>query len=341
MSRMLQALKNLEAREANAPPAVPAAPPAEVQGHESLISKLAFADNALAWLAADTGGSVAFPAKPSEPAAALPTTSYELLEPTARSAAPVYGEPPLTTFPVISVASTPAMEQESAYHSALDVTRDEAAAKAPAPIFSTLERLVRKQLYEPEVLPLFQQMVARLGQDVAVKAGRAILLTACEGTHCGDLLMHLAMLWADEGEKVLVVDGNVAAHRLTRELLSQQEGRLETALRRQVRPTGLVPRVLPLATTGVSLLALHGVDLSSQEPASLQREWESLKKRYTTILIDGGSSQVTALKMLGQLSDATYMVIHLGVTESQAAKQHVSYLQSIGANVQGCLATID
>ncbi|MGV3606865.1 MAG: hypothetical protein ACO1RA_10700 [Planctomycetaceae bacterium] len=363
MSRMLNALKNLEAREVSTTSDAPAqeaiasadaATQSEVMNeatipsgngaaflehlmaeHRGIEAQLQFADNALAWLADDSAFTVS--TAEAIPSTDFPSSEYELLQPVQRSAAPVLIDTSLGMVPVIPVANA-----TKSFGANKTETRFESEPlNVVPPVVSEIERSVRTELYEPDTLSQYQQMATKLRQEVVSTSGRSMLLTGCAGSVSRDLLLHLALLYGDEGEKVLVVDADLGQHPLSRALLSTHDGRLEQALRRLLRPTAYLQRVMPLASSGVSLLALQAADVSTTELGSMQREWELLKHRFTMILVDGGTVPTAALRILGQLCDATFMVVSLGTTDAMAAKQHVEYLQSAGANVLGCLATID
>lgn len=363
MSRMLNALKNLEAREVGTALDAPAqeplasaniAPPSEVVSettipsgngaaflehlmaeHRGIEAQLQFADNALAWLADDSAFSVS--TAEAIPATNFPSSDYELLQPVQRSAVPVLMDAEIGMVPVISGANEAKLHHATQPDSLAEV---EPVKSAPIAV-SEIERAVRTELYEPDTLSQYQQMATKLRQEVVATSGRSMLLTGCAGSVSRDLLLHLALLYGDEGERVLVVDADLGQHPLSRALLSTNDGRLEQALRRILRPTSYLHRIMPLSSNGVSLLPLQAADVATTELGSMQREWELLKHRFTMILVDGGTVSTAALRVLGQLCDATFMVVSLGTTDAAAAKHHVEYLQSAGANVIGCLATID
>lgn len=397
MSRMLQALKNLEAREAEAAASAapqPAAIPQPIAGSEQpttptvsilpqpiripevkpepaepISAALAFADSALAFLAADPGPvSDVQEAALRASASQIPSAGYQLLDPISRTATPILfasTQTQETFLPWAAEESALHLEaeaQEETLEISAAVAETSAAVKSavasasrppvavatsipvanlPTVALSAMEKIVRKQLYQPETLALFQQMVARVSRDVSWKSVRTLLLSGAAGAECADLLLHLAMLLADEGEQVLVVDGNITNPRLAGELLAQREEQPETGKRRGAKIPSLTSRVLPLGTRGLSLLPLARYDLTSQDLQLVEKEWEQLLQRYTTILVEGGNSATPQLRLLGQLCDATYLVVRLGTSDTISAQAQLQFLRSSGARVLGCLATVD
>jgi Mrp family chromosome partitioning ATPase len=306
MSSMLQALKNLEARSAWP------LPKKHVLGH----------------LAAggETGVALSNPIQAAESAsevlAAQPQPLFAVDRVANATVAPV-AIPPTAVSPVFSrpfdkpAASTPAV-------------------RAP----SSAERESRRALSEPHRRQPIRDLADRLRQDAHETGSRTLLFVGIgdqSATHSA--LLHTAAILAEEGGRVLLIDGDLAQRSLTLELEAVQQAGLSNLISANVSTAS----DLILATAFQRLAFLPA---GTQRPAVLPTAGDRLTRvlgeltgSYDLLLIDGGRSNDAAAHVLARLADATYVVVQLGTVEASAAQAALRDLRSGGARVLGCVAT--
>ncbi len=371
MSRLLQALKNLEARgEPTAMP--PVAPPQQT-------AKPASGKGLLSHLADKFHTPTPDPPKPvaSTPAAPAKPTPIEPLEasnplaylstgvptillqppPVATPFEPVFVNEQLP--PPSGAGILPAVQDrvESLWQDAAPPkTPDtlsppppktvEAPASPPPELASPnprqstlLERTVRRTLADPTRSQPFRDLAERLWSDLSPSASRTVLLTGigpASETH--DVVLHAAAVLAERGESILVVDADAAHRTLTCQLdLSDARGLVE-AIDSGDAATSLVQ---PMTLDGLSVLPFGKARLRdvAESANRLAAALQSLESEYRLVLIDGGRSSELAAATLARLCDATYFVIRLGETEAALAQAAVRDFRAAGARVLGCIAT--
>jgi Mrp family chromosome partitioning ATPase len=325
MARMLQALKNLEARSA-----WPAAKP-----------------SVLAHLTESPPAALPPPpvAKPAEPPveivappvdAATPPTSPSLfaapgaivIEPPAPGQAPAVELVALNTM-LPDVAGVYVDSSPSQTVSAPPTTRPPTGA----------ERAVRRTLGEPHRRQPLADLAARLRQDAHKTGSRSLLLAGIgpqSATH--ETALHVASLLAEEGGKVLLVDGDLARRQLSSDLDCLQAPGLS-----DLSPdlAALSELILPTAQAGLSFLPVGTQRFAELEASAdlLARSIGQLAARYDLVLIDGGRTGDSGLPTLARLCDATYVIVQLGTVEATQAQQALRDLRAGAARVLGCIAT--
>jgi Mrp family chromosome partitioning ATPase len=343
MARMLQALKNLEARSA-----WPAARP-------SVLSHLAEIPAA------------APPAPPPPPAPAPPAPPPP---PAAKPAEEPAPQPAENALPVISltqqkfaalftapsaiVVEPPAPSQAPAVESvfvntmlpaqAASVDRDEApdppATSPPATRPPTgAERAVRRTLGEPHRRQPLADLAARLRQDAHKTGSRTLLLAgigAESSTH--ETALHVASLMAEEGGRILLIDGDLARRLLSTDLDYLQEPGLSDFGRDSAALSDLLQ---PTAQSGLTFLPVGTQRFADLDASAdlLARSAGQLAAQYDLVLVDGGRTGDSSLPTLARLCDATYVVVQLGTVEASQAQQALRGLRAEGARVLGCIAT--
>ena len=339
MSRMLQALKNLDAKTTpheEQPPlavAVPvetapvAAAPADAASNSPILRALQahtfsagsnFERN-FDWLqgAVDVQetSSPQWDAVVEVPPLPPPASAVQEAKPTAATAIVEVSNPQEAVIPVTKVRP---------------VLRAEATA---------LERAARKNLSDVERCGPYRQLVDRLRQEFRSLNGSCLLFTGIGISSSADeLLIHTAMALAEAGEPILLIDADVARGKLSRALGSEKlPGLAEVVSQRrqwQELLQGTATERLFLLPAGQ--LGLANPAAAADETAKLL---EQAEREFGIVLIDGGGAGDLLALTLGRLCDATYFVVRLGATDAIEAREALRRYRSLGARVLGCIAT--
>lgn len=344
MARMLQALKNLEARaqwpaagagllshlsQAEKQPAQPREPVAEPEPKAG--------NNFLAQLA-----QAAPPAQMSDPAPVSPPPA----EQQPRSPVPV-----LFTMPSAIVVQSPARFEAASSDAVVVSTFLPRESPPPAPTppvplprpttrpLTGAERAVRRTLGEPHRRKPLADLAARLRQDASKTGSRTLLLVGIgpdSATH--ETALHVATLLAEEGGNVLLVDGDLARRQLSADLDDLQEPGLSNLSR---EPSDANTLLRPTALQGLAFLPAGTERFANLEESvgDLPRSLGQLAARFDLVLVDGGRSGDPGTAALARLCDATYVVVQLGSVQASQAQQSLRELRAGGARVLGCIAT--
>lgn len=318
MSRMLQALKNLEARSER-PAAQDAAPSPATPPKPASPPKLTQPPTAFV----PAAPTVEPP--PSAPAAPAPAPTLFSLPVTApSSAAAVTVTPPAAPL----AAKTPPPKRETLLHS-------RSATRQPTGI----ERAVRRTLAEPHRRQPLAELAARLRRDAHQTGSRTLLLAGIgreSTTH--ETALYVAALLAEEGGNILLVDADLARRQLSTDLDDLQEPGFSDLTREGTDPATLVQ---PTAFEGLAFLPAGSQRFADLENTSdrLARGLGQLAAGYDLAILDGGRAGDQAGATLARLSDATYVVVQLGAVEAAEAQQALRDLRAAGARVLGCIAT--
>lgn len=314
MSSMLQALKNLEARSAWPPKK-------NVLGHLAVTAATATATATASATEANAPirESARIAESPPTPATEQPQPLFAVQQvaPALASLAPTSATPP----------AAPLLEEPTT-----------SAQRTRAP--SSAERATRRLLSEPHRRQPIRDLADRLRQDAHETGSRTMLFVGIgdeSATHAA--LLHIAALLAEEGGRVLLVDGDLAQRSLTLELESVQQAGLSDLISANaptandlIQPTAFQRLAfLPAGTQRQAALSSAGDRLT--------RILGGLTGSYDLLLIDGGRSRDGAANVLARLADATYVVVQLGTVEANAAQAALRDLRSAGARVLGCVAT--
>jgi Mrp family chromosome partitioning ATPase len=335
MARMLQALKNLEARSRQ-----PDAP-------GGLLAHLAepppVADRSLA-AATELLAATQAPAEEAPPAV-RPSRREE--PPVLLQAQAVVLESPAVSSPPLPQPVTVVQEaQEDARRSAPAAhglsqrhgrKRDSFGAARPP---TSLERSIRRTLSDPNRAQPLLQLAHRLARDLEQTGSKTVLwigVGASSGTH-ESLLAAAAILAPEQPGQTLLIDADLKRRPLSEALeFGQEPGLAELLssgelLRAPCRPT---------AFEKVSLLPaglVHNVDLAAAG-SRLDDVLKNLAADYSLLLVDGGRSVDPAAAALARLADATYFVVQLGAVEASEAQAALRDFRAAGARVLGCIAT--
>lgn len=334
MARMLQALKNLETKEAR-----------------PQTTRAAAAPSATA-VAAKSAKVATTSASPSSAAAVAPriievvdqleaVVGQELGGITAPASSPTFaatpdfaftdfafvGQPKTSASPVPMLASIPAIQPEA-----------KATAAVPAvKVACELERQVKRTLNDRVRSQPLVDLVDRLVRDMEQTESKVLAfvgLGASDDLHLP--ILQAAMILAEKrGKRVLLVDGDVARRALSDGLeYGHCPGFSELS-------AGKVEiRNAYQATATKQLLFMPAGQMQpangSGAEAALEKAVGELKADFDCVLIDAGGELASAL---AQVSDAAYLVVELGTVETNTAQATLARLRAAGARVLGCIAT--
>ncbi|HEX5104487.1 MAG TPA: hypothetical protein VFV87_11780 [Pirellulaceae bacterium] len=323
MARMLQALKNLEARSPKPAPVAgvlshldATRPPAEPAGAQLAHSRVAY--------------EAAAPAVSVVPTMVMVESAWQALK------AP-YEPMVVETPPPIAPAAPPAAAEPPRVEPPTAEARPVVPATRPP---TGAERAVRRTLGEPHRRQPLADLASRLRQDAHQTGSRTLLLVgigAESTTH--ETALHVAALMAEEGGRVLLIDADLARRQLSTDLDSLQEPGFSDLARENVSEQ---PTAQPTAFEGLAFLPAgrqRFIDLENSRADRLARALGQLSAEYDLVLLSGGQANDPAAGPLGRLSDATYIVVELGTVEAGQAQQALRELRAGGARVLGCIAT--
>ena len=212
-------------------------------------------------------------------------------------------------------------------------------AVGPPRLPTLLERAIHRTLAEPETSEPFRQLAERLKADLNEVAGRSILIAGIgEDSQSHSVLLNTAAVLAEAGEPILVIDGDAARRLVTSELeLTAGTGLAELA-------EGKEPESDPICLTTLDNLSVLPMGKSRlPDPATVANRMaslvQSLEEAFRLVLIDGGRASDRAAAGLAKFCDATYFVVHMGQTEVPEAQSALRDFRAAGARLLGCIAT--
>ncbi|WP_425615427.1 hypothetical protein NA78x_005346 [Anatilimnocola sp. NA78] len=328
MSRMRQALKNLEARFPSAGSVSPFQTESTIPHYVGPLQALV--DSSCAHLVVQPVIVEPVRVALAEPAARPPQPTLddylqqrtmprpEVMEaptPVPPPAAPT--SPPVSSAPLVTDADAPAWKLNS-----------------PKQELSTLEQTMVRLLAEPRFAGAYGDLADRLMQDYTERAVSSFALAAIQSWHGHtELALGVAGMLADRGGDVLLVDGGGVGASLSFEMGCARTPGLSQWLAaanswtKWVQPTGLRNLYFMPAGTG--------------DPA-LDRDWAlqlpALRTTFRHVIFHAIESSPDRLELLTRSANATYLTVPLGVAETIPAQQTLARLRSKGARVLGCIA---
>jgi Mrp family chromosome partitioning ATPase len=356
MARMLQALKNLEARSPR-PAAEPASksagtpPEGKTEGgrggeierrsddqRPSSSASVTPAINPLPSVEGATG--LVRPARRSDaPPLMVPAAKTEIakVEPIAAAASPS----PLQLLAAGRteiVAGSPG--DQNPFLSPLPKSEETVKRAAPTATRppTSFERLVARTLSDPSTGRPLRELVDRLRRDLEQTGSRTVAVVGVgEPSGARDAIAYAARLLAEKlPGPVLVVDADLARRPLTAAFEYGEEpglAELVSAEQRTNKPYQLT------AIANVSFLPagrLPQADLSTVRGEQLLQQ---LGEEFACVLIDGGRTSDTAAFSLARVADATYFIVKLGAVETNEAQAALRDFRAAGARVLGAIAT--
>src|SRR4051794_40025601 len=336
MARMLQALKNLEARTVRppagqlaqgkaaspAPPAKPAIVSPEPVSPKPISIKL----DAAAALSPMPAAAVPTAAETMESLntvitglASLETGGHDGLFPSL-SAAPAT----ISTPPAWSVSSpgyslqTPGVQKPAA-----------------APTVTDIEQMARRTLADAVRSKPLRELVNRLQRDTEQTAAKTVAfvgVTEASTTH--EAIILAATVMAQQQTKVLMMDGDASRRSLSEAL---EYGR-DSGLAELLHDGGSALKACrPTATENLSFVPNGSSPPGDAwQPSGLGQICGELARSFACVLIDGGRAGDAGATALARAADATYLVVQLGTVETSAAQAALAALRTAGARVLGC-----
>jgi Mrp family chromosome partitioning ATPase len=358
MSRMRQALKNLEARFPVAAPAAPSAPS---------IKPLPPAPQALA---ATVPPATIFWSEPSNvqtqlhsyggPLQALvdvycanvvvqPIIAEQvrvvLAEPAVRPAQPTLDDylhnrttprPETIEAPLpIHQAATP---ESAIAHTAPQATDADAPAwklNSPRTQCTPLEQTVLRLLTDPRFSLSYGDLAERLEEDFTERGVTNFALAAIESWRGqAELALALAGMLAERGRgDVLLIDGGGPGSTLTFELGHSRAAGLAQWL---AAPRNWSKWIQPTGLRNLYFMPAGGGDLAPD--ADWPQALAALKNTFRHVIIDAIEAPPARLQLLARAATATYLTVPLGLAETLPAQQALTRLRGYGARVLGCIA---
>jgi Mrp family chromosome partitioning ATPase len=348
MARMLQALKNLEARStprpapaaplpASAPPAENSAPPASGEPTaqvpsdpaREVTSHIDFAASALAGLSVSTSN-------PFWPAPEFATPTYDITLPGGAVEADLV---PSTSIPEPSPAP-PKPLVLSAPTEAPRASHRPPAIPTPGHRSTTFEKTALRVLTDPIRARPLVELAERLDADSKQTGSRTMLLAgvgSADDVHQTLLYTGILMTERQPGD-VLLVDADWSS----RVFSSALERDRQRGFGELIDESASIAEVCyPTATSRLFFLPAGQQRLTDLSTAGsrLEAALKKLAGRFALVLIDGGHCGDLASSALARQTDATYLVIRLGAVEAATAQTALRDFRASGARVLGCIAT--
>lgn len=211
---------------------------------------------------------------------------------------------------------------------------------APAKTPTLFEHRIRETLAQAPRSRPFAELVERLRQDFRCSEGKSLLFTGIGLASRGDeMLAHVAALFAEQGEKVLLVDADLERGGLTAGLGAGTLGGLRNAITSAASwQDYLLATSFPQLTFLPTGRGNLNVDVAADRLSDLIPQ---LEQEFPLVLVDGGQSSGAIAGSLARSCEATYLVIRLGATDAKEAQAALRNFRSVGARVMGCVAVTD
>jgi Mrp family chromosome partitioning ATPase len=334
---MLQALKNLEAKEAR-PQTNRAAATAPASG--SVVAKT----TAVATAVADASSPSPIAPRIIEVVDTLDAVvGHELGGSAALLSSPAFAVMPNLALSDFASLGQPKNGASPVPTPAAESKRPETKTVPIVPVVKAaceLERQVKRSLSNPIRSQPLVDLVDRLIRDMEQTESKTLAFVSMGVSDDSHLaILQAGMLLAEKRSKhVLLIDGDVSRRALSEGLeygrcpgLSELcAGKAETASVCQATATK----------------QLSFVPAGQTQPANDSAAEKSLTKalgqwngEFDCILIDAGSAGSGFASALAQSSDAAYLVVELGAVETNTAQAALARLLAAGARVLGCIAT--
>lgn len=330
MARMLQALKNLEARSVR-PAGGGAAAPVAGTGTEQ-----ATAEKKRAVRRADALRPLSD--KPSEVVARPPVTIEAVSS--ALAGLDVAIEDPPTRFEG-AASEAPDWKTIAPQPVGDDFNAPLPCMAVPSRPASGLERLIRRTLGDRSRSQPLVELADRLRRDMEQAGAKTLIFVGVGAASATcETLLYAATLLAEEKRrgKVLLVDADLARGALSESLEYGQERGLTELLRDE---NFFADACRPTAVERLSFLPLglqRHADLSTVSPR-LAQVLERFIADFSCVLIDGGRTGDLSVNALARQVDAAYLVVQLGTVETNEAQAALAEFRAAGARVLGCIAT--
>lgn len=348
MARMLQALKNLEARGQKAPPRSADAPVEEAKS-APLVPPRAEQIEAAGALEARSGEMLPVAATQvvstiDFAAAQLASLNFGVEQaslprepwPAAGAGGPALGL-------AVEQALGPVVERAADIRLPV-VDEERSLEKAPPapqvrPV-TAIERAAARTLNNPPQARPVVDLADRLEGEANQTGSQTIVLVGLgSGRGTAEALVLAGTLLAERRQReVLLVDADLARRGLSAALECAGHEGFADALASNRSLDAVAQR---LATRNLRLLpAGRGADIDVKLAESrLEAMLKGLGQAYGLVLIDGGQAGSELSAALARQADATYLVVELGAVEAAQAQAALRDLRAAGGRVLGCIAT--
>jgi Mrp family chromosome partitioning ATPase len=324
MARMLQALKNLEAKspakaapKAKAPAPTPAIvpEPARPMVARSVESPIGPSIAATVPQVTESIDTLAGHLASLEIAIGDPAGRFELGRLSATSTVPAAPKPAANWFikPAEPLASS-------------------------SRTICEIERQIRRTLSDPVRAKSLTELASRLRQDMQQTAAKTVAFTGIGQSATHEALLYVSTLLAEQGDgKVLLVDGDLNRRALTDALEYGRDRGLGELLEDAISPQDVCQ---PTAAEKLTFLPAGLLQrLNSAAGERWAKHLQQLTVEFNCVLIDAGRASDSAASTLARIADATYLVVQLGTVETSEAQKGLADFRAAGARVLGCIAT--
>jgi Mrp family chromosome partitioning ATPase len=306
MSRMLEALRQIESRTSLAPR------PSET-----------------AWPAGSQATSWAEPVEAAPLEGFTPSPPTALRAPTEGWSGEKGGIADQQLWQQVEAALAAEKTSDSA---GLPVATATADPSLPLPPSGTIRRMVLR----PAEADPYSRLADALLAELSTADAAALMFTSVEDDGKTAVVARLAAALAPRvAGGVLAVDGNFRAAELAAHLGAEPAGGLPEVLagtaswRDVVRPTVL---------RGLSVLA--GGPSAGFEPAALGRLLAEFRQQYHLVLIETASLRHPEAAPLAAWCDGAYLVVRLGRTARRAIGEAAAAIQQCQGRLRGCIAVV-
>jgi Mrp family chromosome partitioning ATPase len=201
-----------------------------------------------------------------------------------------------------------------------------------------LERQVRRTLSDPTRSQPIVELVDRLERDLEQSGSKIVTFVTLGGEKASFAsLLHVATILAEREGGVLLVDGDSSRCWLS---AGMEQGQTRGLCEMVGGTAASKECIVKTATGGLSFLPagqLRHYDFSTAG-SGLESSLAELSGEFDRVLIDAGRAGEPGVAALARQADATYLVIELGAVETSAAQTALAELRASGARVLGCIA---
>lgn len=243
--------------------------------------------------------------------------------------------PPVSDFTPTKLAITPVVDTTIP-----PANSNQAPAGPSQRSLTAIERAAARTLSDPIRSRPLVDLAERLEADIRQSSCHTLLFTGV-GASRGNVetLLFVATLLAERRKAdVLLVDADLSRRQVSKALACDNESGLSEIL---AGDGGAARLCVPLATRGVRILAagLYAPGDNAADEVRIEAMLRQIVGEYSLVLIDGGPAEGHLATTLARHANATYLVVELGEVEAIQAQAALRDLRATGARVLGCIAT--
>lgn len=205
---------------------------------------------------------------------------------------------------------------------------------SPKATATTLEQTIQRLLADPRFADAYGELIDRLEQDIVQRHVNNFALAAIESWRGqAELALGIAGMLAERGGDILLIDGGGPGATLSFELGHARSPGLSQWL---AAPNSWSKWVQPTSLRNLYFLPSGTGDVKAD--ADWPQALHSLRGTFRQVVINTIESPVGRLELLTRAATATYLTVPLGLAETLPAQQTLARLRSHGARVLGCIA---